>query len=91
MAAVDEGTTAAKRKVESSRAQIVATRGEDKTEWLMEQLKQKDALIAKLTTLMEGVRQQLQGLQATLDQLKKPKAEGNADSENLLRDRTSEF
>ena len=83
MVAVDEGTKAAKRKLGSSKAQTMETQGGGKTEWFMEQLKQKDALIANLTMLMEGMRHQLQGLQATLDQLTKQKAEGSTDSENL--------
>ena len=83
MDAVDEGTTAAKRKLGSSKAQTMETQGGDKTEWFMEQLKQKDALIANLTAMMEGMRQQLHALQASLDQLTEQKAESSTSSENL--------
>ena len=83
MLAVDEGTKAAKRKLGSNKAQTMETQGEDKTEWFMEQLKQKDALIANLSAMMEGMRQQLHALQASLDQLTKQKVESCASNENL--------
>ena len=86
MVSSDEGIKAAKRKLESSKAHKVSAREEDKTAWFMDQMRQKDARIANLTTMMEGTRQQLLALQASLDQLTTQKAEGSEGStegENL--------
>ena len=85
----DEGNTTdktAKRKLGNSQAQIVVTQGADNTTWLMDQLKQKDALITNLTATVEGMRQQLHCLQETLNRLivsKDQTGESSSNSENL--------
>ena len=85
----DEGNTTdktAKRKLGNPQAQTVVTQGADNTTWLMDQLKEKDALIANLTATVEGMRQQLHCLQETLNRLavsKDQTGESSSNSENL--------
>ena len=86
MVTADEGVKVTKRKLEGSKVEKVTDQEDDKTAWLMDQLKQKDALIANLMSMMEGMKQQPLTLQASMDQLAKQKAEGSdgsTEGENL--------